>query len=791
MKKRFLIIILFVIFITASLTACSGFDSPTTAKPDPTTIDTTVDSNRDSTSSDIITETDNHQVKLAAHKAEAISKLDELVNPFIEKITNDELKEIVRTYYNREKQYVNGISDLDEAKEAASKVAADTLKFVNDTLKPLAIEKLDGIVNPLIDQIPDDELKASVQEFYDTEMDKISSIESLEDVATTYKEILDDTKEYIKNETAKVVIALKNKALEELNPYVTALIEKIPYETLKVDTQAFYNTEKAKLAAVDTIEGVQPCVLEIKEDLEEYVLTEAKKIAIAELEEVVDAGLAKMPNETIKADLTDFSDTEIEKLNAVTKLEDVPTTLTTVLSETEAHIKELLVSTVKDYLNRLTQVETTTAYDYLPTQMAPSYQGNIVNLLDINYDFTSFTNVSSINKAGYGEQWQMVIENINQSVTMAKVFNVVQTALNAAGEAVNIYLENSYADEMSYEFSGTGFNGLFEFKNAKLVFYINITTATTVPAIGSVYPTIKMEYDLAKDAKGIFISLGDAYKIKYVVSDSTYEMATTYGVTVSGHFGSRSSYLSIEKKNDKTTGHIYEYTTLDGSDKIKACADFYIENGYVSVVGNKASGILLLNGYVNELYKANEGRLLGYEVREEKTITVPVLGDITGTYNTLWFNLWDISGINSVKVTDKTSANKSSRSTADVYLNGSSNLLVPAYNKKLTAKTSRKYDIELRSRFYYTYDSENGVYVANEVKVPMMFIQEDNNTDHNFSDYPEDMLKDNGITSSVTLDQAILNKILSDYDTLIDIFIQNKENMSSEQIVAYLAQYEE
>ena len=787
-KKRIITSLLLGFALVSGLTACGDNNSKQdNSSTNPPVVDPTTSETNPSTP----TTADDENTKLALYKKAAISKLDELVNPFIQKITNDDLKAAVQAYYNTEKAYVNGIKDIETAKEAANKVVADTGVFVKDTLKPLAVEKLNAIVNPLIASIPDDDLKASVQSFYDTEMGKISSIESLESVATTYNEILDDTKEFIKTETVKVVVALKNKALEKLDPYVTALIQKIPFDTLKTDTQAFYTEEKKKLEAVDTIEGVEPCYEEIKADLATYVLTEAKKIAVKELEEVVDAGLEKLPNETIKADLEDFADTEIEKLNAIEKIEDVSTTLSTVLSETADHIKELLVSTVKDYLTRLTQIETATAYDYLPAAMVPSYQANVVSASEINYDFTSFTNISDINRAGYGEQWQMVVENINQSVIMAKVFNVAQTALNAAGNAVDIYITNSYADEMEYEFSGSGYNGVFKFKDGKLVFNINITSSVTVPAVGTVQPIVKMEYDLANDAKGMFISLGDAYKIKYVVRPDAYEMATTYDITIAGHNGSRSSYLSVFKTKDsttnkeKTTGHIYEYTTLDGSDKIKACADFYVEDGYVSVVGNKASGMIGFDGYVNELYKASEGRLLGYEVREEKTIS-----GVKGTYNTLWFNLWDISGINSVKVTDKTDGNQSSRSTVDVYLNGSSSLFVPTYNKKLLVKTSRKYDIEYRSRFYYTYDSENQKYVANEVKVPMMFIQEDNSIDSNFTDYSTDMLNENGITSSVTMNRNDLNKVLADYDTLIDIFIQNKDNMSSEKIIAYLEQYE-
>ena len=413
--------------------------------------------------------------------------------------------------------------------------------------------------------------------------------------------------------------------------------------------------------------------------------------------------------------------------------------------------------------------------------MNPSYSSNVVNASDINYDFTSFTNVSSINQAGYGEQWQMVVENINQSVAMAKVFNVAQTALSSAGNAVDIYITNSYAEEMLYTFSGSGYSGKFEFKNAKLVFNITLTDSVTVPGFGSVKPVIKMEYDLTKEAKGMFISLGDSYKVKYVITENGYEMATTYGLTIAGKSASRSSYLSIVKSNGKTTGHIYEYTTYEGSDIIKACADFYVENGYVSVVGNKSSGMIGFDGYINELYSANEGRLLGYEVREELTIA-----GVTGTYNTLWFNLWDIQGINSVKVTDKTDSNKSWKSTVDVYLNGSSTLLSPTYNTKLTVKTSRKYDIEYRTRYYYTYNAETGTYVSNAVQVPMMFIQEGDN----YNSFSTDMLKDNSVTVSVSLSQTHLNKILSDYDTLIDIFIANKDAMSSEAIIAYLEQYE-
>ena len=784
--------------------------------------------------------------ELATNKSAAIAKLDELINPVIAKITNDELKAAIQTYYDTEKQYINGITDVDTAKAALNKVVEDTKTFAVTTLKPLAVTKLNAIINPLISAIPDDTLKASVQTFYNTEMAKVDAIETLDDVATTYKEILDDTKDYIKTETAKVVLALKNKALEELDkyvealiakitnetlktdlqaqyveekkllaavdtiegvptcvetiksdlldfavqetiklaiaaldPYVEALIDKIPYDSVKTDTQAQYAEEKKEFEKVTTLEGIPTCVEKVKSDLEEFVLTETIDVAVALLDDAIDAGLAKLPNQKLKSDLEDFKKEEIKKLEAVTKFEDVPTTLATVLQETEAHIKSLLASVVKDYLTKLTQIETATAYDYLPEAMAPNYQANVItDASSINYDFTTFTNVSAIQKAGYGEQWQMVVENINQSITMAKVFNVAQTALNAAGEAVNVYIENSYAEEMKYEFSGDGYNGVFEFKDSTLVFNINITSSITVPGVGTVKPVVKMAYDLSNGKKGMFISLGDSYKIKYFVSDTEYEMATTYGVTIAGVSGSRTSYLSVKKGKEITEGHIYEYTTIQDK-TISACADFYVEYGYVHVVGNKASGMTGFDGYINELYLANEGRLVGYEVKETLSAV---------EYNTFWFNLWDISGITSIKTSEFTKLGNYDKRTINVYLNDSSTLFEPTYNKKLGVRTSRKYDIEYRSRFYYT--KVDGEIVVNEVLVPMMFIQSDNGADSNYSDYHNNMLEDNDIDSYVTMNQIMLNQIIQANEQLVPIFISNKEKVTVDTINDYLKDHE-
>ena len=732
------------------------------------------------------TEEQTEAQKLATKKTAAKSKLDELVLPVINKIPNEEIKQLVQTFYNSEKSYIESIVDIETAEATLVKVGTDFASFAIESLRPAVITKLNAVINPVISAITYQELKESVQTFYDGKIAQLNLVTSPDEIVNYLNNLRNDVETFIVGETERILTALKNKAIQELNPYIEGLIDKIPYDEIKDDVSDFYATEKNLLLAVSKFDEVSTTAATIKEDVFDFILSETKKVAMTKLKETVDAGLAKIPNDDLRTDLSDFADVEYGKINAVAKIEDVPGVLATVTEETLAHIKTLLASTVKDYIDKLTQIETATAYDYLPEAMCPTYANNLVNASDIAYNFGEFTNVSAISQKGYGEQWQMVLDNINQSTQLAKVFNVVQTALNAATQSIKIYVENTYAEEMSYTLPSSveGVTGKFTYKDLVLSVDLQMTNEHEIPLAGTVRPVISMKYDLLKGEKEMFVSLGDAYKLRYIISDSKYEMATTYGVTIGGKTGSRSSYLGIEIKNGVTSGHIYEYTSLQGSDLIKACADFYVANGYVSVVGNKASGMMLFEGYVNELYLANQGRLIGYEVREEKSISVlPKM-----QYNTLWFNLWDISGVENVKVTDKTSANKSDRSTVNVYLNNSGSLFVPTYNKKLVVETSRKYDVELRSRFYYTYDEANDKYISHEVMVPMMFVQEGDN----FASFTSDVAKDNGgLALSVSLSTNYLNKILNDYDTLIDVFIENKENMSSQAINEYLGIVEE
>ncbi len=588
-------------------------------------------------------------------------------------------------------------------------------------------------------------------------------------------------------EQEAALLALKVDATSTLDNSINSLLKQITDNVLRDEINTFLQQKKTDISSITTLDGANAAIDQIKSDTATFVqnmiaqqLAKLKTAAIERLDEIVAAGLDKLNDNELKTELNDFYTRETAKIEAVTDIDQFASVSAEVFDDTTDFIKRIVAreiadlrATVKGYFNEVNQSFSASPYDYLPETMAPRYAANLVSPEQIEYDFSDFVTVSNINYGGFGKQWNMVVDNITQSEYFYKYLNVGNTVIASAITTVTTYLDSEYADTIDKSFESNGFSATISFADQKFTYSLEYDTDINLPLFGNVSPQITMVYDTVSKDKTYTIKFTDTNRMRYRVSDNKYEFGIEYGIAT----GQRTSYLSIERKNDRVEGHIYEYVTLKDKDIMPSCADFYVDGGYVSVVGNKADAMMGTKGYINELYQSNEGKLLGYEVRE--TIS-------NFDYNTLWFNLSDISGITSIKIGEKTSQGSNDKRTIDVYLNGSTTLFAPTYNKKLGVKTSRKYDIEFRTQYFYSQDAATGKIIEHEVKIPMMFIQEDNNTDTNFSDYPSDMLKDNGITSTVTLNTKHLNKILADYDLLIDDFITNKQMMGSAEIKTYI-----
>ena len=433
---------------------------------------------------------------------------------------------------------------------------------------------------------------------------------------------------------------------------------------------------------------------------------------------------------------------------------------------------------IKSYLQALVSITGQDPYSYIPDTMRPENSSNHVNASDVDYDFTNFTSVSDITYGGIGEQWHMVIENIKESERFYAVLALGESAISASVVLFNNYLDNNPGSTASHTLDETQYTASIDYHNGLLIYSIQYKTNLNLPLFGEVTPQIDMSYNISEHEKTVRIQLSENNAMKYIVSDNAYSFGLEYGITTV----SRKAYFTLEKQDDDSVeGHIYEFVQFKDKDLVPSCADFYIDDEYTSVAGNKASGMPGFEGYINELYKTDQGKLLGYEVRETFT-----KWGITATYHTLWFNLNNISGINNVKAikNEESTYGLGANNNHDIYLNNSGTIFEPTYNKVYLVNTSRKYDVEMRKQFFYGYQASE--LIEYEVQIPMMFIQADHDGYTNFSDFHDDILSKSGINASVNLLQTYLAKIQSDYATLIDIFIAGKDNINSSTIVNFI-----
>ena len=423
---------------------------------------------------------------------------------------------------------------------------------------------------------------------------------------------------------------------------------------------------------------------------------------------------------------------------------------------------------IKGYLASLIGVMNQDPYSYIPAKMLPTNTANHVTEDQVTYNFeTDFRAVSDIKYGGFGEQWDMVIQNIRESERFYNVLAVAGTAITASVIVFNNYLDEHPSDEVSQTESDTAYTAKLDFHKGILAYTLQYKTGWNIPFFGEVLPQIDMKYDVLSGERSVRIQLTENNAMRYVVKNDSYAFGVEYGVAAV----SRKAYFQIDKlETGDVKGHIYEYVQWKDKDLVPSCADFYIGEEYTSVVGNKASGMPGFKGYINELYRTNEGKLLGYEILETL---------LAAEYHTLWFNLNDIVGINNVKAikNDSSTYGLGGKNPHDIYLNDNAEIFEPARN---TLK-SRKYDVELRKQSFF--GDKDDELTEFQVDIPMMFIQAGNN----FNSFSKDMKDKSGIEgASVNVSGEVLEKIQSDHATLIDIFMKNKDAVTGDTIEAYI-----
>lgn len=412
------------------------------------------------------------------------------------------------------------------------------------------------------------------------------------------------------------------------------------------------------------------------------------------------------------------------------------------------------------------------ALDFNPSSILPSSlradnPDNLVTDADIIDDYSSFVNVNKIDDRAYGEQLAMLIDNINQSTLFFNSLAVIEglTAVSIAG--FNNYIDENPDSSNAYEFKEGIYDVGISFDKTTLKYALSYTK--TFPVVGEQTASIEMTLNVLTGEKNVRVQLGNPNVLKYRINGDKYEFGIKY-------LGVRRAYFAFEKQEDGSySGNIKEILTAENAGvpvEIASAADFYVDDEYVVAVGNKADGMIAFENTISEVYSAKTGRMLGYEVNEQITSPVKIV------YDTLWFDLSRFSGINNLKFVEKTSSEEKDA----MYVNDSSSAFVATKYGGLSPKSlSRRYDIEFRTRFYNTHDAVNDEYKRIKAQVPMLFVQEEK-----YEDLVADMKKDNGISLVPLVDAASLEKIKSEYQEKVPLFLENKDAITSEFIIQFI-----
>ena len=160
------------------------------------------------------------------------------------------------------------------------------------------------------------------------------------------------------------------------------------------------------------------------------------------------------------------------------------------------------------YLSSLLSSYDQNPYAYIPNSMKP---GSTLITQQANLNYSTFINMSSIPFGGYGEQWKMIITNLEQSQDFFSVLSIVDTLSTASITAFNNYLDSNPADTAHYVFTQGIYNVTISFESNIMNYVLDYTT--TLPILGLQTVQIALFYDINTHEKVGRIQLGDAKRI--------------------------------------------------------------------------------------------------------------------------------------------------------------------------------------------------------------------------------------------------------------------------------------
>ena len=181
-------------------------------------------------------------------------------------------------------------------------------------------------------------------------------------------------------------------------------------------------------------------------------------------------------------------------------------------------------------------------YQAIPDSMKPGAAGNLITSSNgVVTDYTSAVNVSTIRGGGFGEQWHMILDNLQQTNTFFNVLSVVEGLTTTSVSAFNNYFDNNPSDTAHHNFASGIYSVTIDF-DGEMLFYVLDYTAN-IPVLGQQTVQISMSMDAEAEEKTVRVQIGDANALKYTISGNSYEFYIKY-------LGVRRAYFAIEETSD-------------------------------------------------------------------------------------------------------------------------------------------------------------------------------------------------------------------------------------------------
>ena len=429
-----------------------------------------------------------------------------------------------------------------------------------------------------------------------------------------------------------------------------------------------------------------------------------------------------------------------------------------------------LEATLRIYPN-LSQLATTVlnafgsvpdVWEYLPESFSP--ENRLINTTAI--DYTSFVNVASIPVNGMGKQLNHVYSILNKTQTALSYVNPIYAAMNTIEKAYKAFLDKNPEDYSTY--SGTA--GEFSF-----FIILDENQYVLEAAIKSV--NVIIYADLENTAYGARVQLTDTTALQYYVGADSMRIAWSVMDVMT-------TQLEFVRNETTVLGYVYEYL---GTDTINTATSSLIEisEDYTTIIGTKGDFIPTAVSRNCEVYRNSDGILVGTEVREEVD-----LGSLLGTaiFDTLWYQLSAVSGINTIKKEDV----QNYYNADTIYINGAS---TPIHTKEIgilggKKAASRRFDIEFKTMYFFNYNQDENTYESISVEIPMIFIQEEylDSFEKDFSSENKNYLTSVGGTLNVN--NSDYAAVEYGYYTLREVYDIIATEVSKEEIESWLNLYQ-